>query len=224
MAYTDTQIHLFKLYHVDNLTDVHINYLKDIKTKYNFEPTVIYDIGACVLHWTKETRKIWPKSKIVLFDAIEEAEFLYAGYDYNINVLGDTDNKIVDFYQNNEYPSGNSYYKEIGSDWASELYNNSNKVQKIMKTLDTVVKERGFPLPELIKIDVQGCEVDILKGAKETLKSCKHLIVEFQHKQYNEGAPLADESIAFVVSLGFKLITPLFCNNGPDGDYHFIKE
>ena len=40
----------------------HILYLKKIKEEYNFEPEVIYDIGACVLHWTKEASKIWKNS------------------------------------------------------------------------------------------------------------------------------------------------------------------
>ena len=32
-----------------------------------FEPAVIYDIGACVLHWTQEAKKLWP-------DAFDQAE------------------------------------------------------------------------------------------------------------------------------------------------------
>jgi len=64
-----------------------------------------------VLHWTKKIQTIWPSSKFILFDAIEEAEFLYNGYDYHIDVLGDINNKYVDFYKNLEQPCGNSYYK-----------------------------------------------------------------------------------------------------------------
>jgi len=93
-----------------------------------------------------------------------------------------------------------------------------------MRTIDSVVKEKGFPLPDLVKLDVQGCEIDILKGMSDTIKSCKHIIVELQYVQYNEGAILADEGIQYIESLGFKCITKLFSNNGCDGDYHFMKE
>jgi hypothetical protein len=47
-----------------NLSDMspipesHILYLKKIKEDYQFEPEIIYDIGSCVLHWTKEATKI----------------------------------------------------------------------------------------------------------------------------------------------------------------------
>ena len=38
-------------------------------------------------------------------------------------------------------------------------------------TLDKVVKERGFPLPDFIKIDVQGCEMDTT-GRYRNGKAC----------------------------------------------------
>ena len=91
------------------------------------------------------------------------------------------------------------------------------------KTLDTIVKERNLPAPDLIKIDVQGAEIDVLKGATETLKSVTDLILEAQVVEYNKGAPLRDEVISYVESIGFKLVA-FFCNNGPDGDYHFKRK
>ena len=91
----------------------HVNYLIKLKND-GFEPKVIYDIGSCVLHWTKIAKKLWPNAKIILFDAFQPAEFLYSGYDYHIGVLSNVDNNIVKFYQNDYHPGGNSYYREIG--------------------------------------------------------------------------------------------------------------
>jgi FkbM family methyltransferase len=207
------------------IPESHISYLKKIKEDYQFEPEIIYDIGACVLHWTKEATKIWPNSKYYLFEGMDTVGFLYDenGYEYHLGVLSDIDNKELIFYQSNESPGGNSYYKE--NSWATEIHYGKNSERKVSTiTVDTVVKEKNFKLPDLIKIDVQGCEIDILKGMSETIKYTKHLIVELQHSQYNVGAPLNVESIGFIESLGFKLITPLFTNNGPDGDYHFINK
>ena len=70
-------------------------------------------------------------------------------------------------------------------------------------------------------MDVQGAELDVLKGSKNALKHCKDLILELQVVEYNKGAPLKDEVITYVEQLGFKLISGPFCDNGPDGDYHF---
>ena len=189
-----------------------------LKHKFEFEPKVIYDIGAAVLHWSRVAKTIWPKSKLYAFDATSSVEFLYVenALEYHIGALSDADGREVTFYQNDMYLGGNSYYPET---------NTMNYRPVVMRTsrLDTVVKDRGFQLPDLIKIDVQGAEVDVLKGMTQTLKSCQHLIVELQHEQYNRGAMLSAESVPFIESLGFKLVKPLFCNNGPDGDYHFQR-
>ena len=207
------------------MPESHILYLKKLKEEFNFDPEVIYDIGSCVLHWTNESLKIWPNSTYYLFEGMDSVGFLYdeIGFEYHLGVLSDVDNKELIFYQSNVSPGGNSYYKE--DSWATELHYGKDS-ERIVKTItvDTVVNEKKFKLPDLVKIDVQGCEVDILKGMTETLKICKHLIVELQHSQYNIGAPLNVESISFIESLGFELVTGLFTNNGPDGDYHFIKK
>ncbi len=216
---------LRRISNMDVMPKSHVAYLEKIKKKYNFEPKVIYDIGSCVLHWTKESIKIWPQSKYYLFDGMDSVGFLYdeMGLEYHLGVLSDVDNKELIFYQSNESPGGNSYYKECS--WATDLYygKSSERVVKTI-TVDTVVKNKNFRLPDLVKIDVQGCEVDILKGMTNSIQNCSHLIVELQHSQYNTGAPLNEESISFIESLGFVLITPLFTNNGPDGDYHFMNK
>jgi FkbM family methyltransferase len=223
--FSDLQMHLMKLHYDHSVPIKHIEYIKnEIKNKYNFNPKVVYDIGSCVLQWTSPMEKLWPNAKFVLFEAMEEVEFLYNGYLHHLGVLSDQDFKNVAFYKNTWSPGGNSYYKEIGcGEESKRLFNDTTKFRYTTRTVDSIVKEKNFPLPDLIKIDVQGCEVDILKGMTETIKSCKHLIIELQHSQYNEGAPLNTESVPFIESLGFTLITPLFYCNGPDGDYHFIN-
>ena len=91
-------------------------------------------------------------------------------------------------------------------------------------SLDDVIKARNFPLPDLIKMDVQGAELDIVQGAETALKHCKDLILELQTVEYNKSAPLASEVIKYIESIGFRLVSGPFCINGPDGDYHFTKQ
>ena len=210
--------HLTKLSFKQGIPQAHVEYIKSIKD-YGHEPKVIYDIGSCVLYWTNMAKKFWPQSEYILFDAFNEAEFLYKDYKYHIGVLGDIDNKEIKWYQNNYYPGGNSYYKENND----QIFPENNFSYRKMSTLDTIVKKYNFPKPDLIKMDVQGCEIDIIKGGLETIKHAKHLIIELQSVDYNRDAPKAVSSIPFIESLGFRLITPLFCNNGPDGDYHFER-
>jgi FkbM family methyltransferase len=184
-------------------------------------PKVIYDIGSNVLHWTKEATRIWPDAEIILFDGYKKVEFLYQNYRYFIEILSDEDNKKVNFYENDIHPGGNSYYREIGTPSSRELFNEYET--RTTRALDSIVKEYNPPLPDLVKLDVQGSEQDVIKGGAKTLKHCSNLIVELQKREYNLGAPLAKEMIPWLFSQGF-INRGLFCSNGPDGDYHFIRE
>jgi FkbM family methyltransferase len=209
---------LLYLSKTDTLPQQHIDYLVKMKAD-GIEPKVVYDLGACVGTWSKTAKQIWPNTQYILFDGLEDAEFLYQEYQHNIGILSDKDGKKVTWYQNDFMPYGNSYYKENNDQVFPE---NCGKT-KLTETLDSVVMRKGFPLPDFLKIDVQGSELNVLVGAREVIKSVKHLIIEMQHIDYNRGAPKCQEVIPYIESLGFKLVTARFHDNGPDADYHFTR-
>lgn len=212
------------------LPQTHVDYLWKMKVN-GIEPKVVYDIGACVLHWTNRAKEVWPDAEFIPFEAMNDVEFLYkeAGFkNYAVGcVLSDKTGEEVEFYENLEHPGGNSLYKENPdlSPLAEQLFPEDMKVKRKTNTLDDIVKLNALPLPDLIKMDIQGAELKALKGATETLKSCHHLILELQHKDYNFGAPKAQEVIDYLDSIGFELQGDMFCGSelGVDGDYHFIR-
>lgn len=199
----------------DLLPKDHISYLENLDIK----PKVIYDIGSCVLHWERHASRIWPESQIFLFEANRDVRKLYnrTGKNYYLGVLTDEDKKSVTFYKDPMNLGGNSYYKEI-----TGSYNETHATHEIGMTLDTIVQENEWPLPDLIKMDVQGAELDILKGSPKCLANCKDIILEAQHTEYNSGAPLANTIITSLNEMGFKLVSH-FSKGSIDGDYHFRK-
>jgi FkbM family methyltransferase len=228
--YSETYPHLKKISKDRPINETHKDYLIKLRDEFGFIPRVIYDVGACVMCWTTVAKEVWPNSEYYLFEAMEEAEELYqeSNHKYHIGVFSDIDNKEVTFYKNVTFPSGNSYYMENPkqSSMAEVLFTNpSNQFKRKTITLDTVRRMKNFQYPDLLKIDVQGCEVDILKGSTDILKNVKHLIVELQHVEYNIGAQLSEDSIPIIESMGFELITPKFSlSSHADADYHFKKK
>ena len=225
---SEAEANLRNLSQQDLLPGKHVEYLYRMRDEMNIHPKVVYDIGACVLHWYNHATRVWPDADIVLFEAMDDSETLFkeTGRKYNIGLLSDTDNKELSFYENTTHPGGNSYYRENEefSPAAAQLFDEAHRKVKRATSLDTIVKQRGFPKPDLIKMDIQGAEMDVLKGAQETLKSCNHLILELQHVRYNVGAPFCEEVIAYLDTIGFKVVTPLFASAvGVDGDYHFVR-
>lgn len=197
----------------------HVAYLRRLRRE-GWRPRVIYDIGACVLSWTRVAREVWPDATFVLFDAYAPAAFLYDGYLHHVGVLSDEDGREVRFYESDEFPSGNSYYREAGP---RPVFPEDAGRARVARTLDAVVRERGFPRPDLVKIDVQGAERDVIAGGLDTLRHASQWIVEMQHIRYNAGAPLAPETLRFIEGLGYRCAAPRFCDNGPDADYGFVR-
>jgi FkbM family methyltransferase len=208
----------------------HIDYLYQMRYEQSVEPKVIYDIGSNCLHWSKVAQMVWKNAKIIHIDGFEPFENLYKtkGVDYAIEVLSDNDYKEVTYFENFINHGGCSYYELNYKDFPYNVdaFKNEHyrEVTRKTKTLDTLVRERGWKTPDLIKMDVQGCELDIIKGAVNTIRYCPHIILELQNQEYMKGAPMRDEVIGYMKFLGYELVSHFTQNSSDaDGDYHFAR-
>ena len=77
----------------------------------------------------------------------------------------------------------------------------------MLKKWSYALDDLEFPPFDLIKLDVQGAELDILKGGKKYFKQTKprYLLLETSIQQYNHGAPLASSVISYLDKKGYSL-------------------
>jgi hypothetical protein len=64
----------------------------------------------------------------------------------------------------------------------------------------------NMPAVQLLKLDVQGSEILVLKGAKVLLRSVEVLFITVSLMKLHKNAPLALEVLTYCRSLGFELI------------------
>ena len=64
-------------------------------------------------------------------------------------------------------------------------------------------KKKKFKYPDFIKIDTQGSELDILKGASNILSNCKLIYLECPVIDYNKNSPKFDNYIDTLNSLDY---------------------
>lgn len=210
-----------------SLPKEHLDYLIYMRDQLNVMPEVIYDIGACTLHWYMAARLVWPSSRIIAFEAMTSCRELYElhGVEYHCDLLGPP-SYLVDFYENEHDPAGNSYYLENSqiNPNAPRYYNDSNKTRRYTHSLDAIVALRQFPLPNLIKMDVQGAELDIMKYGKNCVDHANNIILETQSIPYNQGAPLEPEINQYLKDQGFKLVKKRFSGDHIQGDSHYTRQ
>jgi len=72
-------------------------------------------------------------------------------------------------------------------------------------SLDEFMLERGTDRIHAIKLDTQGAELDILKGADKALKGCLFVIVEVEFNPLYQGQPLFCDVDRFMRDRGFVL-------------------
>ena len=159
----------------------------------------VLDIGAHRGKWTTEFKKEYPDSKVLMIEANEDHinDLIKVG-PYMTALLG-KENKEIDYYvcddkQNNH---GNGIYKE-----------NTNVPFKTIKkrcyTLESLLPTQKF---DLIKMDVQGAELDIIQGSPGFIHQTKYLWLELQLHNYNIDAPSAGKVIGYLNQIGFEIIT-----------------
>jgi FkbM family methyltransferase len=75
----------------------------------------------------------------------------------------------------------------------------------ITKRLDSVLSKDQITAPALLKLDVQGFELQALRGCETLLDCFEHIYVECSFVELYEGQSLAHEVIAFLQERNFKL-------------------
>ncbi|MGH9992093.1 MAG: FkbM family methyltransferase [Nitrososphaera sp.] len=83
--------------------------------------------------------------------------------------------RTVDFYELAGLSDFNSMYRKYGRKLVLEA-----------DTLDNILEESGVRRADVVKIDVEGAELDVLKGAPNTLQNTRKVIVEVHHTDLND--------------------------------------
>lgn len=171
--------------------------LKNLKSN-GFNPSTILDIGAFEGEWTKMCNGIFTNANYLMFEAQEskkgKLEVIKSNkIDFHIGLLGPESNQKSKFYINETVSSALPETEKSSQDF----------VEIQMYTVDEVVRLKGISKVDFIKLDVQGFELEVLKGASNTLSTAEVLLMEVSLIQINKGAPLINEVMAFMTDKGF---------------------
>jgi FkbM family methyltransferase len=163
----------------------------------SFTPAGIVDIGAHKGHWSTRAAKIFPGVPIFMVEAQGnlEGDLRRSGFPYALCLLGAKNQEAVAFKVDPEWPTGGSVLEEVTSF-------QRQTISMPMRRLDDL--ETGLKGPLFLKLDVQGYELEVLRGAQSTLAQTDVIVAEVALLNYNVGAPLMAEVVAFMAERGFE--------------------
>jgi FkbM family methyltransferase len=169
-----------------------------------FRPSCAVDIGAYRGEWTVLAREIFPDASFLMLEAQDKQEPVLSavkqqlglGVDYRIALLGPENRDNVIFQELTSAPTGSSMlsYRPTGE---------TRQVKRRMQTLDTILTETGIAKADLVKLDVQGYELEVLKGARNFLKYGSVIMMEVSVIELYENNPLLQEVLAFMLQNSF---------------------
>ncbi|WP_205943487.1 FkbM family methyltransferase [Pedobacter polaris] len=202
-----------KLGHIDSLELLElVNLESEIK--------VIVDIGANAGTWTLLAKSIFPNSYIYAFEPLRLCE-----NEFNKNTQNLKHIKLYPYAVGNENIASKinlSSFADASSILSStQVLSDEFQITEIEKLdieivkLDDFLKQENLLQPDLIKLDIQGYELEALKGATAILQHTKYIIMEVSFIEYYKNQPLFEEVILFMNSHNFKV--KAFGQNIPKG-------
>ena len=167
-----------------------------------FCPKVAIDVGAYSGEWTVSLLQLFPQTRVLMIEPqLAKREHLHALTRVHPQVafapvlLGSAAASGVAFYQAD---TGSSVLRDSGNSGAQ-----STAME--MTTLDAVTRRMHFERPDFLKLDVQGYELEVLKGAEQSLDSVEAVMMEVNLIAVYEGSPLVHEVVAYMAARGFRV-------------------
>jgi FkbM family methyltransferase len=169
-----------------------------------FMPKTVIDVGAAIGSFTRTCYAIFPQAQYVLLEPLEE---YVPSLKQVVNAIPRAAYEIAVAAANEGTAPLNVHEDLVGSSLyrESEEGANVNGVRREVRslTLDRLIVERSLRPPYLVKIDVQGAELDVLRGGEALLGGAEYVLMEMSLFQFFQNGPLFCDMVSYMESKGF---------------------
>jgi FkbM family methyltransferase len=166
-----------------------------------FAPQVVVDVGAAAGDWTVSCRRVFRDAQYLMVEPLpvyrQRLEALVDGdVRYRAVAAGRTATELPLLVPNR--PGGSSF---LPSSREGDLYF-KGAVDVPVVPLDDLDVPSGRTL---LKLDVQGYELEVLAGASHLMERVEVIVAESSIYPFQKGMPLIHELISYVVHLDYRL-------------------
>lgn len=174
-----------------------------------YDPQVVFDVGASNSGWSYYLHKVLSKAEFYLFEPLidysedyrnlmEEMLRVYPNFHLYKYALGEKNATVTMNVFEDVVSSSTLTLPDVGQP--------TKPIEVPMLTLDQAIQQFDLPQPQVIKIDTQGNELAILKGASNTLAKVDVLFLEtWLYRGYGTETPLLSEIANWLQPFNFEL-------------------
>lgn len=181
-------------------------FLEDIKAR-GFSPRGIVDVGANRGNWARVARSVFPGAPMLMIEPQDEMEIHLSkavaelpGSYYVKAGVGREEGELIQTIW--EDLAGSSFLPRPDNAMLAAGTQRKTKVT----TLDTLLSGPHANLcPDLIKLDIQGFELEALSGASTTFGKTEVFILETSLFQFLPCMPITREVISFMADNNYEL-------------------
>lgn len=169
---------------------------------------IIFDVGANKGEWTKTILSFCPDATIHVFEPITFVfDILTKSLPKQANIIPNnlaisSQNGTVNFtvYDNNLYMTQLSSIYRRSKDIEQSFNLSSHTLLVPTVTIDTYCQHNHISHIDYLKIDTEGAELDVLKGAHAYLQERKIKVIQFEYGQTFLDANITLEKIFYFLS------------------------
>lgn len=174
-----------------------------------FHPAIVYDIGAHEGLWSEMCQAVLAPAKCLLFEPQPEfqrraqARQPQPPAEWLILPMALGDREEIETLHVTRNAAASSLLSPLTAAIPETEAVAESKVQ--VMPLDRLVTVQRLPLPDLVKVDVQGFEGRVLAGGRETLRHARKIVVEVSLHALYQGQSLLPDVLATLTEWGFEL-------------------
>ena len=166
-------------------------------------PRTVLDVGAAYGDWSRAAAGTWPESRFVLAEPLAEYR---TALERSVEELG----ARAKYVESAVGAEGGETVLHVHPDLVGSSTRPEQGIAAEQRTvpvarLDDLVRDVRAEPPFLLKLDVQGAEIDVLRGAETTLRSCEAIVLEALLFEFYAGCPLFADVVAELGRRGFAL-------------------
>ena len=165
--------------------------LELIKTD-GFEAKVIYDVGANIGTWTMLAKAFFKDAVVHGFEPLTDHIKKFQSNTGNLSsvtiqpfCLGNENTTTV--INVSSFSDSSSILEATPLEFEQYGIKKANEETVFVKRAEDLINEGAVPVPNIMKLDVQGFELEVLKGMGKYMEQVNYLIVEVSFKQYYYG-------------------------------------